>query len=864
MRSNDRFRLRPFFWILIALSLLLAGCLGGPQASPPPGEAAPVTITFAAGAHLQAVYQPLIEAFHENHPDIRVVFVPYQDGYTFDRDGMEAVAAYADTTVLPGRDRVIAGAPYLLDLTPFVETEPAFQPDDFWSGALTGCQTADGRQVGIPVDLEPAVLLFDPQAFDDAGLAYPAPGWYWEDFRSAVDGLSHPPRYAFADASYAPDWLLTSGALLLPVIDEAIGRSDGRIDTGTLEPALAWYFEALEKGHLYPTHEAGAGEAQDWGALFASGQPPLWIGGANSWIAQGPAIETAGVAPFPIREDNDRTTPVIPNCGVISAGSAHPRAAWQWLDFLSRQWIPAGDPARVPAVPPRQSVAEANAYWDSIPQAVRPAYQYAVRHGWYGSAHPEALERAMGILLEVADGEHDLRAALDQIAAMPVEAVESGRAAESVAVARPPAADPANRTTIRYFTYAVLQSAAQYQALSDEFARAHPDIRIQLPSTSSPNDFPDSPDDQLAFFSEQYDCFEARPPNPAAVQRLLDLDPLFEGDSLFLRDDFYPGQLEAFTRDGALYAIPVSVQPNRMFYNADLLQARGLEPPDNDWTFDDFIALAAAASGELDGVHRYGFLPYGSSDLTWLLAGRNVRWVEERAGLLTVDVNQPEAAAAFEWLQEMASAGVFAPVTPASENAGEAIVDWVSSGNVAFWTAMEEDVWYRNAAQGSGFAVGSAPLPHTAESSPLVVRLAGLYISANTAQPAACWEWLKFLAERPAAFEGFPVHKSVSASPAFEASAGAARAATYRAIAERGYAWTIPSGDPLWNEVLHRMNQAYDRILFDHAEPAAELRAAQRGMVAFFDCLRQAGYGQPGDEVADSDRIHACAVEAGP
>ncbi|WP_168442772.1 extracellular solute-binding protein [Microbacterium sp. PF5] len=113
-----------------------------------------------------------------------------------------------------------------------------------------------------------------------------------------------------------------------------------------------------------------------------------------------------------------------------------------------------------------------------------------------------------------------------------------------------------------------------------------------------------------------------------ANDALLDLGPWLEEDTAF-RDSFYPSQLEAFEVDGTSYGLPVGMQSKLFFYNKDVFDELGLEPPT---TWDEFIDV-------LEEIQDAGMTPieYGAQE-QWTIA--------HYVGTLNQRVVDPEVFAA--------------------------------------------------------------------------------------------------------------------------------------------------------------------------------------------------------------------------
>lgn len=103
----------------------------------------------------------------------------------------------------------------------------------------------------------------------------------------------------------------------------------------------------------------------------------------------------------------------------------------------------------------------------------------------------------------------------------------------------------------------------------------------------------------------------------AGLGALLPLDALAKKDDAFALDDFYPAPL-AFGRsadDAALYALPAECVPRLMFVNRTLLDREGIPMPQDDWTWDDFLAICQKVTRDTDGDGRLD--QFGAYGYNW-------------------------------------------------------------------------------------------------------------------------------------------------------------------------------------------------------------------------------------------------------
>lgn len=127
-----------------------------------------------------------------------------------------------------------------------------------------------------------------------------------------------------------------------------------------------------------------------------------------------------------------------------------------------------------------------------------------------------------------------------------------------------------------------------------------------------------------------------------------------------------------------------------------------------------------------------------------------------------------------------------------------------------------------------------------------MINSAGYYISAATAHPDACWAWLRFLTEQPAAVDGVPARRSVAESAAYREKVGAAVAdVVVPLVAE----YTPPPDDQLlfkqpWLErVRPWWEEAYRQVVTGEATATEALSAVQQRAMAYRQCVMDAnGY----------------------
>ena len=141
----------------------------------------------------------------------------------------------------------------------------------------------------------------------------------------------------------------------------------------------------------------------------------------------------------------------------------------------------------------------------------------------------------------------------------------------------------------------------------------------------------------------------------ATAPGVMDLAPLTQ-DAAYDWSDFFEGVRAAGTIDGKVLGVPAQVGNLAVIYNKDLFAAAGLDEPSADWTWDDFVAAAAAINDPSSKTFGMAFPADGSEDTTWHFDA--MLW-EAGGDILSADnthaaFNSPAGVEALTTLQEMA------------------------------------------------------------------------------------------------------------------------------------------------------------------------------------------------------------------
>lgn len=160
-----------------------------PADTPPAERENRTTITFAPLGepfNWQA-YRDLAQQFTEANPGLVVEIEPsspYAAPTTF-----AGVAANTDCFEWSSSINRGTTETAVLSLEPFFDADPVLAPADFFDAALAQF-TAQEQLLGLPATINTAVIAYNRDLFEEAGLAPPASDWTIDDFRETAVALT--------------------------------------------------------------------------------------------------------------------------------------------------------------------------------------------------------------------------------------------------------------------------------------------------------------------------------------------------------------------------------------------------------------------------------------------------------------------------------------------------------------------------------------------------------------------------------------------------------------------------------------------------------------------------------------------------
>ena len=799
------------------------------------------TITVAMSDLEQGVYAPLVQRFHTEHPDIVVQFVTHDGIFPDGADTDREQARLADVSIV-SFSRSFAtrrgNEGIWLDVQPFMNADAQFGRTDFYTGTLQAVSDAN-HTYALPLTRAFNLVAYNKDVWEAANLPPPAQDWTWNELRAAAAQIAQrAPKnrkvYGWLNAENYYEALLAG--LQAQGIDALSTSVDAlRIDDPRYIQSIEQIAQLEQSGGIYtPALANGATNFSAIDAAISSHQVALF---SSLWLRPNTKLRI-GFAPSFLRGTRSENSL---RSFVISSGTRHPDAAWKLIAFLSKNEPGSPFPFHHGIMPARKSVAERLGYWQTRSPDEVAALQTMLNRPVIDPMQGDSLLATVGYAADAVQAIVKKEQPPQRAAAEAQRAFEQAHAqiptptapSPPIAVNTPVPVAVAAATRITFSAAGI--DASTMEALVQRFQTYKPTITVvrtlNLAATDSP----------FLRTANTTDCFviPSLPTTPAERAALLDLQPLADADARFPRTDYPAAVLARLTQNGRVTGLPLQLGLPALHANPAVLARAGIATPGRSWSLDPFRAAAQQATNGSGANRSYRFATSdGVYSLNVWLAASGVLPVTDQNGTLAPAFTTPALpTAAQAYLDLLRTSSPHTRLTGYTrEPMPDESVGPLSAGQVAFWL----DATDRYGATGAITSTGTLlPLPQDVNALPnFTVALAG-YISAQSTQPEACWQWLRFLSDQAALIPGsYPARTSQAATLAEPAASvyAAAAPALARTPASATDVFDDPQIDLFW------FYRAIDRAL-QGKNLERELADAQVTTEAYLACVAGGGTG---------------------
>ncbi len=851
-----------FRWIAVVL-IGIIGVTAVAPALPTLARQDDVYISFAMPAFMkELVGKDVIAQFEAQNPGVHVKIVPSDQGFMLyssgdaEQDAKTAreYAATADVLYMgPGTTYtfgVLSGA--YLNLAPLVRADSELNEDDFYPAAWQSAQW-DGGIWFMPFAMDMAVLGYDPQAFDEAGLAYPTPDWTLEDFANAIRALTtFNPDGSVQKAAIEPLYgdyqqMLFHSVLGHGLYDPNTIPSSPLLTGADVEQALTTWQQLHDEKYM----DGGSDESP----------APMRITTMSSLFSPFMLLQSDGSDEVTTSDFGDTapsmrattlpggSTGMFVEGVAVSSGTQHPEVAYALARFLSQNAQVAYSFSS--ARPARRSLAEAEP--EVTPSDDEDAFTMngpmiteegeAVMDELLPTALPSSELRYMEylnkVLRQMASGNSS---AADVLQAVQLTALDDYQSLQAMAATPIQVSDAAptvlapGEIEVKFGVLSFmseLPNQEQWNQVLDEFAADDSSVGHVALETTFEYD--------LSKLAADYDCFYASVNliPLGGLKSVLNLDPFLSADVNFDRNDLYPYVLQQVQRANLTWAYPLVLYPNFLQYNAEMFQQAGVPLPEGGWTMDEFVdALRMLKAANPDST------PFSSDDLRgiypMLLAGYGALPLDYRSDPPVVHYDDPATVAALQQFASLVQDGYFAY---SSFLGSDSFGGNMGNFDAPISTMGAFDWMFRDSGLLGGEEImHPVTYPVSSQYLPVSYDIGEVFISANAQNPDACYSLIGRLAQHPELFPGMPTRRSQLESPAFVNAQSDAMLATFRrfdAMLNDPNAVFFPSS--LLNlkgfVLQYFLDRAFDTYMKDGGDLAAELATAQQYTDEFQACV---------------------------
>jgi multiple sugar transport system substrate-binding protein len=741
------------------------------------------TIIFACD-DVGAVYRDyarIARAFEQENPDIEVTVKSFRDlignpslSYT---EYMQEVAANADAfcawDVAP-----LVEAHLLYDLEALAARDASFESGDFYAAVLDSVRD-DGALYAVPGRFQPALIRYNPQVFDEVGLAYPQPGWTWNDFATAARALtvrdgSNTQRWGYGEDRSAVFVARLAEAFSDPAFAAAARSDDPLADEAVFE-LFRWYEGLYVNDRSAFPPRGGSGEYSGYtpGDVY---QGQILRGKLAMWTDQlyEGARRQGKPAPFPANGPSGGAPIYMGAAWAIAAETLHPDAAWRWLTYLSRN--PPPDSRQM--LPARKSLVEKAAFWKDLPSDEAAVYRYVLDHL---ASRPHFLREAEALALyeqlgRLARGEVSAAELRERRRPQPATATMSVTEGITITFAAP------------------REHIAAYRRAAEAFREQGGTARVQVVAHE---DFVDTGRaettnlwSQMRQITRRVDALAG--PEVAALVRsgraessLYDLTELAQS---LAREEFYPNMLESLQWGGRQWALPDRVSPYVIYYNQWMFDQMGVPHPQPGWRWEDFTRTARAVTRQGEDKIKWWGVRDGLQNQLLILVSAAGPLVDYTVTPPRPLLDSPVIVDAAQRYSDLIRRGhLTAPgalVSGAGSQTGQ-LYGLEAPDDAAMWIGLA-DLSKLDDLQRSGIGAVQLPISNPVGDTPIEIQNA-LAMSATSPHPEAAWEWLRFLLDYGTADSrgaGAPARRTIlldGASSVAPASLGVYQTALLRA-----------------------------------------------------------------------------------
>ena len=305
---------------------------------------------------------------------------------------------------------------------------------------------------------------------------------------------------------------------------------------------------------------------------------------------------------------------------------------------------------------------------------------------------------------------------------------------------------PDTRTVIKFSSWGSESEVKILKPVIEEFEKQNPDIKVDF--MHIPNNYAQklhllvasnlTPD---VIFINNYSA-----PLYFENNVFLNLNPYLKKDNLIKEKDFYSGALKGFRKGNNLYAVPRDISNLVVYYNKDIFDKYHVKYPDENWTYDDFLATAKKLTKDTNNDGRTDVFGVGFEELPlfWMpfLWSNGGDLVDIQTKM--VEINKPQSLEGLQFYVDLRNKHHVAPTRAelgSLRNSQMFLNQKIAMQISGRWSVPR----YRTDAD---FDWDIAKFPNGKVGSIVDVDSSGWAISKTSQNPDKAWRLVRFLASK--------------------------------------------------------------------------------------------------------------------
>ncbi len=280
---------------------------------------------------------------------------------------------------------------------------------------------------------------------------------------------------------------------------------------------------------------------------------------------------------------------------------------------------------------------------------------------------------------------------------------------------------------------------ALYEPIWEAFRRAHPQIDFRVLHVTGKYE------DKIKVMyvgkiaPDVIFMYPTALPAWAELGTLMPLDEMLARDPAVGRSDYFESMLRTFTYQGKLYGLPKDASVDLLYWNCEMFEACGVDPPEPTWGWGEYLEAARKLTRDTDGDGRID--QWGTSGWTWL------PWIWQNGGRVVspdgrrCTLDAPETIEGIQFWGDLVTRYKVAPTPTDLQD----LSPWrlFSLGRVGMYHEMYPAVSILRDYAKFRWDIAHVPRGPAGRVSPAVGS--ALAITTQSRHPQAAWEFIKWM-----------------------------------------------------------------------------------------------------------------------